>query len=134
MSRSSVVFVKELSRSQVSRFVLVGGLSFLIEYVLFIILVDVAGIKYTQANLPAMTVAIICNYFLTKWFVFQPKRHNGKITFVLFTLFTLMGVVLNQFMLWFMVEQIAVDVKVSKVLAVSTVAIFNYFTKKHFVF
>lgn len=136
MSRTRIAIssLKELPKSQVIRFIVVGGASFLIEFCLFTFLIDVVDIKYTHANLPAMAVAILFNYFLTRWFVFDSARYNQRKTFVLFLTFTLMGVVLNQFLLWFMVEQLIINIKISKVLTVASVAVFNYFTKKHFVF
>lgn len=125
---------KEISKLQVTRFLIVGVASFLVEFCLFTFLIDVIDLKYTYANPPAMAVAILFNYFLTKWFVFEAQKHNARKTFVLFLLFTFMGVVLNQLLLWLMVEHMLLNIKASKVLAVGIVAVFNYLTKKHFVF
>lgn len=132
--RLTISVAKDLTKSQAVRFILVGLLSFLIEFAIFTILIDYLNIRYTYANLPAMAIAIICNYLLTKWFVFETVKYNAKITFFLFLLFTLIGVALNQFLLWFFVESLIINIKVSKFLAVGAVAIFNFFTKKHIVF
>ena len=134
MYRATFTTVKQLYKYDAVRFLLVGGLSFLVEFFVFTLLIDITHIKYTLANLPAMGVAIIFNYFLTRRIVFEPGRYNGRITFILFMTFTLAGVVLNQFFLWFFVEQLTVNIKLSKVIAVAIVAVFNYFTKKHIVF
>jgi putative flippase GtrA len=134
MIHSAISTFKEFSKLQVIRFLIVGVASFLVEFIVFAMLVDGAGVIYTYANLPAMTAAIIFNYFLTKKYVFETGKYNARTTFILFITFTLLGVILNQFLLWFFVEQIAVNIKVSKVLAVGLVAVFNFFTKKHFVF
>lgn len=126
--------VKEFSKLQIIRFLIVGVVSFAIEFCAFIFLIDVAEIKYTYANMPAMAIAILCNYFLTRGFVFEAVKYNARTTFILFLTLTLLGVLLNQFFLWFMVDQLAFNVKISKVFAVGAVAVFNFFTKKHFVF
>lgn len=134
MISSAISAVKEFSKVQIIRFLVVGALSFLIEFGVFAFLVDIAHINYQYANIPAMAIAIICNYFLTRKYVFEPLKHNAKMTFVLFLTFTLVGVVLNQYLLLFMVEQLEFNIKGSKVLAVGLVAIFNFLTKKYFVF
>lgn len=130
----TITAVKEISKHQVTRFLIVGFLSFLVEFSIFTFLVDVAHMKYTYANLPAMGVAILFNYVLTSRLVFEPGRYSGKVTFMLFISFTMAGVILNQFLLWFLVDKLAFDIKISKVAVVGSVAVFNYFTKKHFVF
>jgi len=134
MTKVAITFVKDLGRSQVMRFLVVGFICFLVEFISFNILIDVLHVRYTHANLPAMGMAILFNYFLSQKLVFEPGRFNPKLTFVLFMTFTLAGVALNQFLLWFMVEYLIWAVKISKIMAVALVAVFNYFTKKHLVF
>ena len=134
MINSAISAVKGFSKVQIIRFLVVGGISFLIEFGVFAFLVDIAHINYQYANIPAMAIAIICNYFLTRKYVFEPLKHNARMTFFLFLTFTLIGVVLNQYLLLFMVEQLDYNIKGSKVLAVALVAIFNFLTKKYFVF
>lgn len=134
MPRLTTSFVRDLYKLQVIRFIAVGFFSFAIEFVLFSFLVDLMHIRYTHANIPAMGTAIVVNYFLTRWLVFEAGRYNNRVTFVLFVTFTLAGVILNQFLLWYFVEHLLLNVKLSKIGAVGLVAVFNYLTKKHFVF
>jgi len=95
---------------------------------------DMFHVRYTDANIPAMAVSVVCNYFLTRMFVFEGGRYNDRVTFVLFVIFTLLGLGLNQFFLWFLVEQADVGIKLSKFIAVGLASIFNYFAKKYLVF
>ncbi|WP_207534710.1 GtrA family protein [Desertivirga arenae] len=134
MVKVTILQLKELSSHEVSRFLIVGILSFIIEFCVFTLLVDLADIPYTIANFPAMAVAIIANYFLTKKHVFTTSRYGNQLTFILFSVFTLAGAALNQFFLWFFAEQVVLNIKVCKVLAVGLTSVFNYFTKKYFVF
>ncbi|WP_207420128.1 GtrA family protein [Desertivirga brevis] len=134
MNKTSILSLKELSRHEITRFLIVGVFSFLIEFCIFSLLVDVLGVPYTTANYPAMGVAIIANYYLTRKHVFVSSRYSQNYTFILFSVFTLMGALLNQFLLWFFVEQIMVNIKASKFLAVGLTAVFNFLTKKYFVF
>lgn len=134
MTRLIISTVKEISRHQVSRFLIVGVFSFLIEFFVFTLLIDMFHVRYTDANIPAMAVSVVCNYFLTRMFVFEGGRYNDRVTFVLFVIFTLLGLGLNQFFLWFLVEQADVGIKLSKFIAVGLASVFNYFAKKYLVF
>jgi putative flippase GtrA len=134
MTRAALSKAKEVYNLQVIRFLFVGGVSFFVEFAIFAGLVDFFGVNYMHANVVAMAFAIVLNYFLTRWLVFEGGRYSSKITFVVFMLFTLFGVMLNQALLWFLVEQTLTNVKVSKVLVTVAVAVFNYYTKKHIVF
>ncbi len=134
MIRAGLNTIKELSRLELIRFLAVGIFCVLVEFILFIFLVDTAGLKYTQANLLAMAVSVTVNYFLTRKMVFAPGRYNAGVTFGLFVVFTLVGAFINQFLLWFLVEKIYAPLRLSKILAIGTAAGFNYLAKKHVVF
>lgn len=134
MTKTAITVVKDLSRLQVVRFLTVGFICFLVEFISFNILTDFFHVRYTQANLPSMGMAILCSYFLSRKMVFEQGRSSNKTTFILFMAFTIAGVALNQFLLWFMVENLIWNIKISKIAAVALVSAFNYFTKKHLVF
>lgn len=134
MALAALAKAKDVYNLQVIRFLFVGGVSFFIEFSIFAGLVDFFSVNYMQANGVAMSFAVVLNYFLTRWLVFEGGRHNSKVTFFIFILFTLCGVMLNQALLWFLVEEILINVKISKVLVTVAVAVFNFYTKKHIVF
>lgn len=134
MLRSGLNSIKALSRLQVFRFLVVGAFSFFIEFALFAFLIDSFQMLYMRANLIAMAVSVVCNYFLTRNIVFEPGSYSGKVTFSLFVVFTLIGVGLNQLLLWFLVEKTLTDIRLSKILSISVVSVFNYLAKKHVVF
>lgn len=134
MTKMIITTVKEISRHQVSRFLIVGVFSFLIEFCVFTVLIDLFYMKYTSANIPAMAISVLCNYFLTKMFVFEGGRYNDRVTFMLFVIFTLICLGFNHFFLWSLVQHAGVSVKLSKVIAVGLASVFNYFAKKYIVF
>lgn len=97
-------------------------------------MINLFGIRYMQANIIAMSVSILCNYFLSRQIVFEGGRSNERVTFALFIVFTLAGVLMNQFLLWFLVEVMLNHVLISKVAAIGAVAVFNFFAKKYVIF
>jgi len=105
-----------------------------VEFFLFAILVDFYHMKYLAANLISLLVAVVLNYLISKKTVFESGKHSANIEFMYFLLFTGIGVALNQYLVWFFADQLVWDVRLGKVFAIGIVAVFNFFTKKHFVF
>jgi putative flippase GtrA len=126
--------VKGVHKIQVIRFLLVGAFCAGVEFILFWLLVHLYHIPYLQANMGSLLVAVVLNYFISRKVVFEKGRYSGKVEFTAFLVFSAMGVALNQFLIWYFVEQTGVNVNLGKVLAIGLAAVFNYFTKKHIVF
>lgn len=126
--------VRKIQKHQVVRFIIVGAGCAAVEFFLFAILVDFYHMKYLAANLISLLVAVVLNYLISKKTVFESGKHSANIEFMYFLLFTGIGVALNQYLVWFFADQLVWDVRLGKVFAIGIVAVFNFFTKKHFVF
>ncbi|MCC9137793.1 GtrA family protein [Pontibacter silvestris] len=125
---------KKAHKSQVLRFILVGGFCAGVEFILFAILNDFYGVKYLYANILSLLAAVVLNYFVSRKMVFERSKYSGRIEFTAFLIFTLMGVAMNQYLVWYFVEQVVLDANIGKALAIGVVAVFNYLTKKYVVF
>lgn len=126
--------VKKIQKHQVVRFIVVGAGCAAVEFFLFTILVEHYHIQYLAANLVSLLVAVVLNYIISRKTVFEPGKHTANVEFIIFVLFTGIGVALNQFLLWYFVDQLVLNVMLGKVFAIGLVAVFNFFTKKHIVF
>lgn len=126
--------IRKAHKSQVFRFLLVGGLCAGVEFLLFALLVHAFQVEYLHANLASLLVAVVLNYIISRRHVFKTGRYSGRVEFIAFAIFSAIGVALNQYLVWWFVEQAKFDVNAGKVLAIGLVAVFNYLTKKHIVF
>lgn len=126
--------VRKVQKSQVVRFIAVGAGCAAVEFLLFTLLVDFYSINYLAANLISLLVAVVLNYLISRKAVFESGKHAANVEFMIFLLFTSIGVGLNQFLVWYFVEQMVLDVRLGKVFAIGIVAVFNFLTKKHIVF
>lgn len=126
--------VRKIQKHQVIRFIIVGAGCAAVEFFLFTILVDFYNVQYLAANLISLLVAVVLNYVISRKTVFEPGKHTANVEFIIFVLFTGIGVALNQFLVWYFVDQLVLDVRLGKVFAIGIVAVFNFFTKKHIVF
>lgn len=119
---------------QLIKFAVAGAIGAGIEISLFILLVDFIGMYYLTANLFAIGVAIIVNYIISMKWVFDSGRYSRGIEFAFFLAVSFFALLLNQLLMWYMVDSMALETTISKVLAIGIVAVFNYVAKKFFVF
>ena len=73
------------------------------------------------------------NYWASMTFVFNVDKNKSKIrNFVLFIIFSVIGLILNDIIVWFVSERLSIYYLISKVLATVLVMIFNFITRKKF--
>ena len=119
---------------QLIKFAVAGAIGAGIEIFTFIYLVDFVGMYYLTANLIAISLAIIVNYFISQKWVFDSGRYSKRTEFAVFVMVSLVALLLNQLLMWYFVGTAELDDKISKILAIGIVAAFNFFAKKFFVF
>lgn len=116
-------------RTEIIRFAVVGGLTFVIDYSLLYALTEYIGLNYLISSALSFTVAVLVNYFLCLIFVFTGSR-SGTRQFILFILSSIGGLVINQFCMYFFVEVMLMYYMAAKIIATIIVTLWNYITKK----
>ena len=116
-------------RTEIIRFAIVGGLTFVIDYSLLYALTEYIGFNYLISSALSFTVADLVNYFLCLAFVSTDSR-NGTRQFILFILSSVGGLVINQFCMYFFVEVMLMYYMAAKIIATIIVTLWNYITKK----
>lgn len=119
---------------QVVKFAIAGAIGAGIEICTYIYLVDFVGLYYLTANIIAISLAIIVNYFISQKWVFDCGRHSKGKEFTVFIVVSIVALLFNQLMMWGLVGYIGMEDKISKLIAIGTVAFFNFFAKKFLVF
>lgn len=118
---------------QLIRFFGVGVLCFIIDFAVLHILVEYAGMYYLLSAAIAFTVSVIVNYVLSIIFVFDvDKEKDWKGNFILFILFSVIGLGLTELLMWLGVERMHFGYMLVKVGATGIVMIFNFVTRKMF--
>ena len=115
---------------EVIRFLIVGGGCFLLEYILLYVLIEYMHIGYLVSSAIAFTVSLLVNYILCLLVVFNVK-HQSSLEIGLFIITSLIGLIINQGVMWFLVEIIAWWYMFAKVIASGIVMIWNYITKRY---
>ena len=127
--------VYHASRTEFSRYFWAGSLTFLVDFTVLLLLTEFAGIDYLWSNLAGVCVGIVLSYlFCTKW-VFSDRRYNQvALELPLFVLLCVVGLLINELLLWVVVEFGEVHYLVSKVIVTAAVFVVNFFLKKLLLF
>ncbi len=118
---------------QIFKFGIVGGICFLIDYIILFICTDIFNIYYLISSIISFTISTIFNYILSVKWVFNVKRQNEKKkNFIIFVTFSVIGLILNQIIMWFGVEILSIYYMITKIISTIIVMVFNFITRKIF--
>ncbi len=119
--------------NQILRFSFVGGTAFLIDFGTMWALTELLSTSYLLSNGISFTVSVIYNYILSTHWVFQTNKTRKKSTeIVVFVVLSLIGLSINQAIMWAGTEKLQIDYRLVKILATGIVMIFNFITRKLF--
>lgn len=119
--------------AQVMKFVVVGGLSFVLDFIIYFVLTNFLSVYYLIAGLFSFTLSLIFNYLMSMKFVFKSKDDLKKShEFVIFATLSVMGLGLNLLSLYVLVDLFKMNDLIAKVFVAGIVMVFNFVTRKIF--
>lgn len=118
---------------QIFRFLIVGGLAFVIDYATLVICKEVFNIPVLISSAIAFTVSVIANYILSvKWVFNVDKSKSKEKNFIIFIIFSIIGLLLTELIMWLGTDIIGISYLIVKIVATAIVMIFNFITRKLF--
>lgn len=118
---------------QIFKFGIVGGIAFVIDYVTLIICKEVFHLNTLISAAIAFTVSVVVNYILSiKWVFDVSGKHSGKRNFIIFIVFSLMGLGLTELIMWIGEDLLHISYLIVKIIATIIVMVFNFVTRKIF--
>ena len=119
--------------NKIIRFSIVGGIATLIDFIFLYIFKEFLNMDVIIANTLSFIISVTYNYIASIVWVFDiNKEKNKKIQFILFILFSIFGLVLNNIILYILTDMFNMYYLISKVVATLFVMIFNFITRKRF--
>lgn len=116
---------------QIMKFGVVGFLCFGIDYGLMIILTEVCEISYLLSSGISFSISVMVNYTLSLKFVFETDKNNNKIVeFFVFIILSVIGLGINQVLMWLCVDKFHIHYMISKIGVTGVVMIYNFVTRK----
>lgn len=118
---------------QFCKFGLVGTLCFGIDYGLMLFLTEIARMEYFASSAVSFVVSVVVNYILSMRYVFEGREGMRKVTEVLiFVALSVVGLVLNQMIMWIAVEFFHIFYALAKIFATLMVTTYNFISRKMF--
>jgi putative flippase GtrA len=122
-------------QNQLLRYFLVGGIAFIADISMLYLLTEFAGCYYLVAAGFAFLLGLTINYLLSVYWVFDYRAvSNRMLEFLIFTAIGLVGLVMNEAILYVLTEKLAVYYVFSKVFSTLVIFIFNFGMRKIMLF
>ena len=118
---------------QIFKFAIVGGIATVIDFVFLYIFREFCHFPILVSNTLSFCISVIYNYIASvKWVFDVNKEKDAKKQFIIFIVFSVIGVLLNDLIMWISVDFLSIYYLLAKIIATSIVMIFNFVTRKMF--
>ena len=119
--------------AQLMKFGVVGFIAFLIDYGLLAFCTEILHITYLVSATIGFTVSVVFNYLASMRYVFTHKEEmSRRREFIIFVVLSIVGLVINNVILWAGVELLHVHYLIVKIFATAVVMAWNFVTRKIF--
>lgn len=118
--------------TQLLKFGVVGVIATIIDFFFLFLFTDVFGMYYLLSAAISFALSTLFNYVASMRFVFNSKFSKAEKSkeLILFVVLSVSGLLLNQFLLWFFVEKIALYYMAAKIVATFFVMTWNFISRK----
>lgn len=118
---------------QIFKFVIVGGIATIIDWLIYYVLTNYLKIDPLISNVLSFSISTIYNYLASvKWVFVVNENKNKKTLFLEFILFSLFGLLLTELLLFIGIKLFHQNKMLIKIIATGIVMVFNFITRKIF--
>ena len=115
---------------QIFKFGIVGVVATLVDFVFLYLFRDLCKFPLVVANTLSFSISVIYNYFASLTFVFNVDKSKSKSrNFVIFIICSLIGLGLNDLIVYVITDKLRIYYMISKVIATIFVMVFNFVTR-----
>lgn len=116
---------------QIFKFVIVGGIATLIDFILLFVFKELIHLQVIVSNTLSFCISLIYNYIASVKWVFDVNREKDpKKNFLIFLIFSIIGLAINDFIMYLLINKLSTFI--SKIIATAIVMVFNFITRKMF--
>lgn len=118
---------------QIFKFGIVGGTAFVIDFLFLYLFREFLHFPVILANTLSFCISVIYNYIASlKWVFDVNKKKDARKQFITFIVFSVIGLLLNDLIMWISVDFLSIYYLLAKIIAIFIVMIFNFVTRKLF--
>ena len=128
-----ILFVKDTDNIylQMFRYCFVGGCSFLVDFFIYVGLIELLNINYMISAATAFVISVLVNYYLsTSWVFNQSNIENKALEFNLFILISVIGLIFTEILLFIFIDWLAIGYILSKIIASIIVLFWNFSARR----
>jgi putative flippase GtrA len=120
---------------QIFKYALVGGVAFALDFSMLFVLTEYLHLYYILSATVAFIAGLLCNYVLSVKWVFNERALSNKVAeFLVFSLIGVIGLLLNDGMIWSLTEVGKLHYLESKICAAAVVFFWNFFARRQVLF
>lgn len=123
---------------QFLRYFVTGGLAFVVDFGVFALALYYFDVHYLVANLIGLMGGNVVNYLLSIGWVFSAQKRTMEkhrlLEIIVFVLISLVGMALNEFLMYVFVGLLVLQEMISKMGAAIIVLLYNFFARKYILF
>ena len=117
------------------KYALVGGVAFLLDFSMLFLLTEYLHLYYILSATVAFIAGLLCNYVLSVRWVFNERALSNKLAeFFVFSLIGVIGLLLNDGLIWSLTEVGKLHYLSSKIGATVVVFFWNFFARRQVLF
>jgi len=118
-----------------ARYVLVGGIAFVVDFGALVALTELAGLHYRVSAAMAFVAGLVVNYVIAILWVFDRSRlTDRRLEFVIYGIIGIIGVGLNDLVLYLVATVAGVHYALAKLVSAAIVLQFNFFSRRLILF
>ena len=118
---------------QIFNFGVVGVIATIIDFGFLYLFRDICQLPLVLSNTLSFCISVIFNYFASMMFVFDVDENKSKKrNFILFVFLSVIGLIINDVIVYVVTEMLGVYYLLSKIIATVFVMVFNFVTRKKF--
>ena len=112
---------------QLFRYTLVGGLAFVVDFGLLFFLTEYVRLHYLISATISFLAGLLVNYVIsTQWIFRDSKIKNKKVEFILFGLIGVIGLILNNVLIYLFTDVVGLYYMLSKLVTAIIVYMWNF--------
>ena len=120
---------------QLLRYTFVGAIAFIADLSLLFIFTEYLRVYYLVSAAAAFLLGMAVNYTLSIFWVFNKRIFSSRhFEFAIFALIGIVGLSLNEIIIWFFTEHIHFYYLFSKIISAVFVYLWNFFARKFMLF
>lgn len=121
--------------SQFLRYVMSGGLAFVVDFATLYALTEFAGLHYLLSATIGFLAGLVVNYLLCIWWIFEHRSQaDQRKEFTVFALIGVAGLALNNGLLFTLTDLAGINYLLSKMVAAAFILFFNFLLRRHILF